>query len=100
MTRSQLLAMLALVAPLGACTDAGWTADEGQTAPGFGETQSHNLAAQVVNPGTPNTSQTLSLDGTKAELSQTRYQQGKVIEPQDVQIGTVGGSSSGSGGGS
>ena len=97
----RLLAMLVLVAPLAACTGAGWTADEGQTAPGFGEAQSHNLAAQVVNPAAPDANRTMSMDGTKAEAGQTRYQQGKVIEPADVQIGTVGGSSgSSSGGGS
>jgi len=98
---TRFLALLVLVAPLAACTDAGWMGDEGQTAPGFGETQSHNLAAQVVNPRAPDASQSISMDGTKAAAGQTRYQQGKVIEPADTQIGTVGGSTGGgSGGGS
>jgi len=90
MNRSSLLVLLALVAPLAACTQTDLLADEGSPAPGFGETQRHNLAAQAVNPAAPDDKNPISMDGTRAELAQTRYQQGKVVQPSDVEIGAVG----------
>jgi len=101
MTRNSLLVVLALAAPLGACAQSDLLADEGQPAPGSGEAQSHNLAAQAVNPGAPAADGSISMDGTRAALAQSRYQQNKVVPPTDVQIGNMGtsGGASGSTGG-
>jgi type IV pilus biogenesis protein CpaD/CtpE len=94
MNRPALFALTCLLPLLGACSGTAVTANEGQSAPQFGDAVRRNVAAQTINPDAPVSGEPITMDGQRAALAQDRYTKGKVIAPADV------GSTSGSGGGS
>lgn len=75
------LAILAMLAPLGACTPNDTT---------FGGAMRHDMALQVIDPdpqynGTP----IEGADGTRSALAVERYKQGAVKQPVRVDINTA-----------
>ena len=86
----------ALALTLSACTDRLIE------PPALGDSTSHNMAAQIVNPKPVSTDVAPPLNGERDAGALTRYEKGKVIKPETMRTSEIrnsGGSGGGGGGG-
>jgi type IV pilus biogenesis protein CpaD/CtpE len=92
----RLVNFVALLALAGCASDR----PIGISAPYFGESVQHNLAASVVNPMAPMDNSPLNLDAQRAAIAQGRYVTDTVEQPalvgtQQTQAGGTGSGSTG-----